>query len=251
MKIAHQSESPRIPRIAVAFSAALMILSIAAVVLQATGDCGSCAVRNGPWYLIAPLGALGYAALTVAGLLRSCRVFSTGSAMAAAMHTVLVAAMVLQERFCALCAIAAALAIAMLLIVLGQEERPGTLLLRIYLPVLLVAAGPTGWALSNERALATDRQAFARAIHRTDPVAIQVFEQDQCGYCRDFRAFYLPQLDREFRDQVRVLFLPATAASWVRRTPTIVIEGGPIFEGLPVNYAELRSAVAGALDSRK
>lgn len=241
-------------RLALALSLALLATSVASAVMPRMGACGACATHQGAWELVAPLGVIGYGFLAAVGWLGRLLLFSIGGAVAAGVHTVLLAAMLVEGRLCPLCVIACALAAGLFLVILAGASSRARLVAGAYLPALIIASGPVAWALAHERAAEVERQAFAHAIRQADPreaLAIQVFEQDQCGYCRDFREFYVPRLERDFALQVRVRFLPATASTWVRRTPTIVVEGGPIYEGLPASYHELRSAVEKALGARK
>ena len=250
--------TPSVPdrphRLAIALSAALLVVSIGAALLQHLDACGACATHQGPWALVAPLGGVGYAVLTAVGCLGWFRLFRLGAATAAAVHTALVAAMLARGQFCLVCGVAAGIASGLFLVTLVRSTSRVKFVAGVYLPLLILASGPTAWALARERAAEHGRQDFIRAIQgptRQDRLTIQVFEQDHCGYCRDFREFHLPKLEREFHDQIHVRFHAATATGWVRRTPTIVVEGGPVYEGLPENYQELRSAVEQALAARK
>lgn len=244
----------RVEGLAIALSAALLVVSIVAAVLQHLDACGACATHQGPWALVALMGGISYAVLTAVGCLGWSRLFRLGAAAAAAVHTALVAAMVARGQFCLLCGVAAGLAAGLFLVTLVRSTSRMKFLAGVYLPALILASGPTAWALARERAAEHGRQSFIRDLQgaiRQDRLTIQVFEQDHCGYCRDFREFHLPKLEREFHDRIHVQFHVATATGWVRRTPTIVVEGGPVYEGLPENYQELRSAVEQALAARK
>jgi len=251
----HSTSGPdRPPRLALALSAALLVLSIAAAATQYLALCGGCAIHQGPWTLVAPLGVLGYGALTAIGFRGPHRLFTVGAAVAAGIHTVLVLAMLARGRLCLLCGVAAVLAAALFIVTLARSTARVKMVAFAYLPAVLLASSPAAWALARERAAEHGREAFIRAVRAPgieDCLSIQVFEQDHCGYCRDFREFYLPRLKREFGSRVRVDFHAATETGWVRRTPTIVIEAGPVYEGLPKNYLELRLAVEQALAARK
>ena len=242
--------------VALALSASLLVTSIAAFVLQQFPVCSGCSVTQGLSAWIAPAGALGYAILTILGWLGAQRVFTIGTGVAAGVHSVLLAAMITRGGICLLCVIAAALAILLFILTLARSNSRVKHVAFAYVPTVLAASGAVIWAAEREQALEREWQVALR-IARQDPgdgaggLTIQVFEQDHCGYCRDFREFYLPQLARDFKDRVLVRFLPATATSWVRRTPTIVVEGGPVYEGLPRDYSELQSAVHQALAARK
>ncbi len=258
MNVGTVSVPARPPRVALALAGALLLASVVAAVIQLVGACGSCATRQGPWKFVAPAGIIGYGVLIAVGFLSPHRLFPVGSAIAAAVHTVLVGAMAVLGKLCPICIVAAALALALFLVMLLRCRFRARMISFVYVPAVLLASGPTAWALAHEEALENERQAFVRAIHesrlsagRESILTIQVFEQDHCSYCRDFRELYLPRLERDFSDRVRVRFLPATATAWVRRTPTIVIEGGPVYEGLPEQYSELRAAVERALSSGK
>jgi hypothetical protein len=248
------SACDRIDRPALAISAALLVLSVGAVALQHLALCGGCAINQGSWTLVAPLGVLGYGALTAIGCRGPGRLFTVGAAVAAGIHTVLVLAMLARGRLCLPCGVAAVLATALFVVTLARSGARGKTVAFAYLPAVILASGPATWALARERAAERGREAFIRAVRAPgveDCLSIQVFEQDNCGYCRDFREFFLPRLEREFGNQIRVNFHAATETGWVRRTPTIVIEAGPVYEGLPKNYLELRLAVEEALAARK
>lgn len=239
-------------RFPVLFAGALFLTSVIALVLQQIGACGSCAIHQGPWTFVAPAGVIGYAVLVAIGFLSPQHLFPIGAMIAAALHTVLIAAMAVTGKFCPICIVAAALALALLVVTLVQNPLRVKLLAWVYVPTLLVASAPALWALGHEDVLKGERDAFVRGLQNRDSVlTIQVFEQDHCSYCRDFREVYLPRLNRDFGDRVRVRFLEATSTTWVRRTPTIVIEAGPIYEGLPENYTDLKTAVDQALSSGK
>lgn len=241
-------------RLALALSAALLVLSIAAAALQHFALCGGCAIHHGPWTLVAPLGLLGYGALTAIGFWGFRRMFRVGTAVAAGVHTVLGFAMLARGRLCLLCGVAAVLAALLFVVTLARSTARVKMVAFAYLPAVILSSGPATWALARERAAEDGREAFIRAVRVPGVehgLSIQVFEQDHCGYCRDFREFYLPRLKGEFGSRIRVDFHAATATGWVRRTPTIVIEAGPVYEGLPRNYPELRFAVEQALGARK
>ncbi len=243
------------PRLALALALALFAASIGAGVVQhLAASCGGCMVQEGPWTLVAPMGVLGYGALATLGWSGRPRFFTVGAAVAAGVHTVLVAAMLMRGRICPLCVAAAILAGALFVVVLVRSRSRLKMIACGYLPAVILAAGPISWALAQERAADREQEAFARALQGPRPqdrITIQVFEQDHCGYCRDFREFTLPRLEQEFRGRIQVRFLPAIATAWVRRTPTIAIEGGAVYEGFPEDYADFRAAVERALAARK
>jgi hypothetical protein len=254
MKNASMSPSDRPPRLALALSIALLLVSIGAVALQHLGLCGACPIGRGPWTFVAPLGVLGYGVLTAVGCFGPRSLFPGGAAVAAGVHTVLVVAMLTGGQVCPLCVVAATLAVGLFLVMLGRSTSRAKMVACVYLPAVILASVPAAWALAHERTAESAREDFVRTLRGPgvqDRLTIQVFEQDHCGYCRDFREFYLPRLEREFSNRVQVRFLPATATTWVRRTPTIVIEGGSLYEGLPENYLALRLAVEHALALRK
>jgi len=246
--------SGRPSQLALALSVALFAMSVGAMAVQRLALCGACALSHGPWAIVAPLGAASYGVLFFVGLLGRKGLFSVGTALAAGTHTALVGAMLARGQLCLLCVIAAALAGGLFLVTLLRAASRTRMIACAYLPAVLLVSGPTAWALAQERAVESDRDAFVRAIQRhdlQDRLTIQVFEQDHCGYCRDLRDFYLPRLEREFSNRIEVRFLQATDTVWVRRTPTIVVEGGTIYEGLPESYIVLRSAVNAALAARE
>ena len=96
-----------------------------------------------------------------------------------------------------------------------------------------------------------DRPVEASTATKTVPeLKVDVFEMDHCPYCRDFRDFYLPRLEKDFGHRVKVSFHDAQTASWVERTPTIAIQGGVVFEGLPREYDHLYQAIFRSLSER-
>lgn len=251
MTLSSIPDTGRPTHLALAISAALFVISAGTTALERLAPCAACATHQGPWASVAPLGAAGYAALTAIGVLGRPRLFATGTAVAAGIHTALILAMLARGRFCTPCALAAAMAGALFATTLARSRTPGRMFAFAYLPAVLLASGPVAWALAREQASAREREHFVRAPRAGSSLSIAVFEQDHCGYCRDFRDLYLPRLEREFGSRIRVDFHAAASTAWVRRTPTIVIEGGPVYEGLPPHYLELRRAVEEALAARE
>ena len=85
------------------------------------------------------------------------------------------------------------------------------------------------------------------------PLRITVYEQPGCGHCEDFRTYYLSRLRSDFGHSVDVSLLHYTEASWVRATPTVVIEGisGPAMVGLSMPYEDLREVIVTRLSARR
>lgn len=238
--------------LAIAVSAALFLISVCALVVQELGWCGTCSADVTHDRAIGLAGCVGYALLTIIGVLGYVRTFAFGAAVAAGVHTVLFGKLLESGSLCAICLLAALTAALLVMVVLAQAKRSRKLVAWGYLPTVLVATlAATAFAAKAEAAKLQFAQFLAATRADGAPLTVRVFEQAHCPYCQDFRDYYLPRLQQEFGDRLQVSFLPATAAAWVRRTPTIAVEAGEIFEGLPANYSDLRAAVSQALAARK
>jgi hypothetical protein len=246
--------APRVPRLHVGLAGLQFALALLALGLGLTRACGSCSRGGDVHLMVAGVGSAAYLALVFLGVQGHARLFSTGVFLAGGVHMALGISMVLGAIFCPTCA--ASLGVALLLMVLVQKSLPEDLRLlgRAFLPALLVTgAGMLGpWAKEESRGVERSRVTRVRsaeppALTRAaslGPVHVTVYEKTDCGYCRDFREFYSPRLEQDFGPAVEITFLPAERASWVERTPTIAIEGGNVFEGLPRTYEDLHDAVA-------
>ncbi len=237
-----------------------VIVALTAAGLDLAKACGACVKTTELHGIIAIVGAAAYAILFLAGCLGRVRPFAIGVSAAAGVHAALMIWMVEKRTFCALCLVSAA--VALVLIAVSLRMRVGTVMLleRVTLPALLLAGGATFAldAIEESRRDMRNRaiQEFQTADARDEtpaagrPLQITVFEMDHCPYCRDFRDLYWPRLKQEFGSKIAVRFLPAESADWVKRSPTIAIEAGGVFEGLPFRYEDLRQAVTESLAAR-
>jgi len=244
----------RISRWILALVFAQALLSAGILGLGLVDSCGSCSKSTNlhPW--IAGTGLVGYLVLLFLGWTGARRAFAVGVSGAAGIHAALVLWMFEKSSFCPPCLLGAA--IAAILTVLCLRTRIGTLthVERVSFPALLLAAG-AAFGLSafedSQKAVRKPAVVSERPAPRVgEPIEVIVYEMDHCPYCRDFRDFYWPRLERDFGERIAIRFLPADSAAWVRRSPTIAIEGGSVFEGLPLRYDDLRKAVAESLASR-
>jgi hypothetical protein len=230
---------------------ALAAISLASDLLDLCRSCGTGdALRLG----IGGAGVAGYAALGIAPVMGADALFQSGVLAAAAVHVALATWMVTAGSLCPFCLLAAIAAFANVGIGLAAGRAPLSLLERAFLPVLLVASGVVFALALHDGKEAAARHAAVRAESTAPPrsvspdaVRLVVYENDHCGYCREFRDAYAPRLARDFGSRLSVEYRDAGSAPWLRRTPTLAIEGGDVFEGLPARYEDLHAAVAAAI----
>jgi protein-disulfide isomerase len=76
------------------------------------------------------------------------------------------------------------------------------------------------------------------------PVRLIIYEQADCGYCRELRNDVLPPILHRYGGLISVQYRDALDVDWVRRTPTIFIDDPhhpEAIEGLPsVRYLRNR-----------
>ncbi len=235
-----------------------LILAAVALVAESVGGCRACGPGDGTRLAIAIGGTAGYLGLAAVGLGGFGAAFHAGVIAAAAVHTALATWMATVGTLCPLCVAIALAAFGNAALGLALGHTPAMLLERIYVPTLLVTSGLVFVAIAKDGTALAERHAAAQVAlsepHRGRPatgatIRVLVYENDHCGHCRDFRDAYAPQLAKEFESRVAVEYRDAATAPWVRRTPTIAVEGGPVFEGLPIRYEDLRGAVEAALAS--
>ncbi len=248
---------PRVRHAQVALAVVGLLLAIASLASETMGICGSCGDGNGIHIGIGAAGTLGYLGLAIAALAGFESLFQIGVLAVAAVHTALATWMVTIGGLCPICIAAALAAFANAAVGLATSRTPFALLERTFLPTLLVASGVVFAVVVHEGRDQAERVTSARRdlaatapptlASRGSAIRLLVYENDNCGYCQEFRDGYAPLLARDFGSRVAVEFREAVSASWVRRTPTIAIEAGTVFEGLPLRYEDLRSAVEAAL----
>ncbi len=233
-------------------AAAGLVLALVALGVEALGGCGSCRRGTSETLVVAVAGTLAYTALLTVALLNRESFFHIGVFVAAAVHTVLVVWMIVKQEACPVCIGAAVAALANAAVAL-RHGAPLSLVDRVYVPAVLAASGLVFAAIIAEERVAGHSEAKARHAVREAAVAapagrlaILVYENDHCPYCLEFRERYEPALNREFGEGVEIRYFNAEGVAWVRRTPTIVVESGPVYEGLPVELATLTRAVSDA-----
>ncbi len=233
-------------------AAAGLVLALLALWVEAIGGCGGCRRGTSETLVVAGAGTLAYTVLLTVAMLNREALFHIGVFVAAAVHTVLVVWMIVKHEACPVCIGAAVAALANAGFAL-RHGAPLALVDRVYVPAVLAASGLVFAAIIAEERVAGHSEAKARHAVREATVAapsgrlaILVYENDHCPYCREFREQYEPALNREFGGDVEIRYFNAESVAWVRRTPTIVVENGPVYEGLPVELAVLSRAVSEA-----
>lgn len=198
-------------------------------------DCRAC--DRGSW--IAWAGLAGYVALVGVALRRGPnRLLFAGVFFAFGVHSLLVVRMA-QDRWCWICAVAAAnsVLLAVLAILLDRAN-------------LKLAGFALPW--SAVILLVVPRSATPQ-VHVTEAregVRLVVLERAGCDYCRELRDRVLPRLEGEFGDRVEIRFRSADDVPGVVRTPTLILtkrSQARVIDGLPP-YEMLRDAVARALE---
>ena len=250
----------RIRRTHVALAALQLVLALFALRIDLSALCGACEATTSLHFTIAAAGAAAYAALLGAGLLGAKRTFYKGVFIACGIHLALGIWLVRTESFCPPCIASAAVAVLLagLSFVFPVVER--RLAWRAFVSAFVLGLIGTTVLQGMEEDRKAEASRAIQEIHvrktvressrSSTALRITVFEMAHCGYCRDFRDSYFPRLKRDFGRDVDVSFQPARTAAWVRRTPTIVIENGPVFEGLPLRYEDLHRAVVEGLNTR-
>lgn len=231
----------KIPRIHLALVALQGGLALASLVLDLAGGCGACRKSGGPRLAIAFAGCAAYLVLFLAGWRGWRRPFYSGVFLAAGVHTALGAVLVLRRAPCVPC-IASAIVSLVLAghALMGRAVPAGTA--RLAWPAAFVL---TLVALAPGLAAAPVPEKVARAPR--PGIRLDVYELARCPYCREFRERFHPRIAEEYGDRVEVAFHDAALVPWVERAPTLVIDGGAVFDGLPLRYEHLRDALEARL----
>jgi hypothetical protein len=240
--------TPTISRLHLAAAGLQLFLSALALALSISDACGSCGGAAPERVAVAALGCVAYASLFVLGRAGRRRAFVAGIFAAALVHVSLAGIMIGSRSICPVCAAAAVVAVSW-----AAHAGWGQLRRRV-----LAALTAAGLALLGLNAWATQRDVLGTAFARIDtvqefsrrspeaPLELTVYENPSCGHCQEFRRVHAPRLLQEFEGKIHLEYRPAEAAHWVRRTPTIVIEGGAVLEGLG-DFGTLSERVRDAL----
>jgi len=242
----HRTKTPMAQLLLVGSQLALALLAVGLDLAQACQACSA----HGPLHLsIAFLGAVGYAALLWCALSGRAALFSVGVFAAAGIHAALGAVLIREGRACVPCILSFVGAAALAFLVIRPLNRAA----RYVLPVLGLSAalsfalysflsGPT----RSEAGDSVRREPVAlspRSPKSAGTTSLDVYEAAHCSYCRSFRDDYFPLLKSEYRGRLTIRFHEASSAGWVERTPTFVLGGKLLFEGLPYRYQDLTAAV--------
>jgi hypothetical protein len=253
----NDSEVRRIPRLQVGLVLLQLGFALLAAGLDLARACGACSTDGSFHLIVAVAGVLGYAALLGVTRTRRTSLFTTGVFVATGVHAALGSVLVAQGTLCLPCI--ASLAVAAVLTVLvvrhqsvasSQTFLPATALSGAATVLLFVTLSGPAHAQSAE--LPVRRQTVPQpGIGRTAESTLDVYEAVHCPYCRDFRTDYLPLLESDYQGRLAVRFHEAWAAGWVKRTPTFVLDGKLLFEGLPYHYQDLAAAVDAELSGQR
>lgn len=247
-----------IPRLHRVLAGLQMVLAITSVVLDLSGACGACEKSGGPRLEIALGGSAAYLGLFLLGWWEWRKAFYTGVFLAAGVHTALGAILILNRAACVPCLLSAVVAIAFAAHALLGGPVPVKRAKVAWPAAFLVTLAVLAPGLASARAHhhEEDRREAMRAPRgeadraSRPGIRLEVYEMARCPYCREFRETFLPRLAREFGDRVEVSFHDAARVPWIERAPTLVIEGGPVFDGLPLRYEHLRDALGEAIEKR-
>ncbi len=226
-----------------------LALALLAVGLDLAEACQACSTRGNLHLGIALLGAAGYAALLWYALSGRTALFSLGVFAAAGIHATLGAVLVQEGRACIPCILSFVGAAALAVLVVRPLNRSA----RYFLPVLGMSAALSfalyAFLSGPSRSEAGDsvrREPVAlspRSPESLGTTSLDVYEAVHCSYCRSFREEYVPLLESEYKGRLAIQFHEASSAAWVLRTPTFVLGGKLLFEGLPYRYQDLAAAV--------
>jgi hypothetical protein len=243
--------SEKISRTGLALVGAQMGLAAVATGLDLAQACGACSRGGAPHLAIAAAGVAGYGALLGVGLAGKRGLFGSGVWVALGIHGALGILLFLERRVCLPCLLSLGVAFALA----GLEMRSRALTPRRAM-ASVSALAVTLFGLSGSLAQAQERPwapgAVARiAVPRTGSALraldLDVYEASHCSYCADFRDRYLPRLKEDFAGLIEVRFHDAREAGWVERTPTFLLGGRLLFEGLPLRYEDLAETVMESL----
>jgi hypothetical protein len=240
--------SDRIPGAQMALVGIQLGLALLALAVDLLHSCGACG-RGGILHLgVALLGAVGYGALLGFAFLGRTLSFYRGVFAAVGIHAALGLVLLLEKSLCLPCL--CSLGVATLLAVLAAlgPNVGCRYLLSIAAPMaaitLMLSLPNLHWAAGGPEG----SPAIARAAREPRPTSagvpsLDVYEAPHCAYCNSFRSDYLPLLEADYQGRLAVRFHEASSASWVQRTPTFVLGGRLLFEGLPYRYQDLADAV--------
>jgi hypothetical protein len=226
-----------------------------ALVLDLARACGSCD-RGGRLHLwISAAGVVAYASLLVVGLRNLRNAFYGGVFAAAGVHTALGVVMILSGTLCPPCVASLVLALVLAGLALGADGVPLGIAPWTFVAAAVLALASVLPATAKDSARRRDQGGSLEALRASAPrdgsgLRIDVFEMDHCPYCVEFRKRFLPRLRSDFGEALEVAFHDALGTSWVRRTPTLVLADGPVYEGLPHRYEDLRDSLAALLARR-
>lgn len=243
--------SEGIPRPVLVLTRIQAILAAAALAVDLADSCGSCRVGGGVRLWVAGAGVLGYGTLLVLGCLERGRIlYYAGLFAAVGVHTALGLVMLLEGQLCPICAASA----------LVSFGLGAWCVLRADVPISRVAwtSLPT---FATALALVLPHAAVERdpdVIGHRDPdggsvfrLQLDVYELAHCSYCEKFRESYLPRLKRAFGEALEVRFHDASRVRGIQRTPTFILDGRPLFEGLPYRYEDLEHAIRETAELRE
>jgi chitodextrinase len=241
--------SSKIRPVHLALTHVSFLLALVALILDFLKTCSACGDSLNIHTTIAASGAFSYALLLFLGWRGHARFFYSGLVLASGIHAGLIASMVAGSNFCPICAFAGGVS----LLLLGQALSTRVFPLRVG-ALLFILAGSlavSGYTeLQNiESKRSKERMARLRKVEQPlltaaeKIIAVTVYEREGCHHCRHFRETYLPKLQADFGKEIKITFIPAKLAPEIKLTPTVVIEGGPVFEGVR-SYDDLYQAVA-------
>lgn len=206
------------------------------VLIESAGSCAACFTK-GPSPALAGLAF--YAVLLITfGVRKFERLRLAGIQIAFGIHCALTAKLFVSGETCALCIIAAAGSLALVITTLKiQPDNLGQVALLVPFSALLVAAG-----------LGTVTPGGPSPAGSAAGVGILVFSEADCSYCDELRTQILPEIEREFGARIHVAWRSAAELPALRRTPTLILSStrpgakDRVIEGLP-SLERLRGAI--------
>ena len=235
-------------------------LALVALVLDLVEGCGACARITDTHTLIAAAGVVAYLALLILGLAGRMTAFTRGIYVALGIHAALMLWMFLGEGLCGLCVVSAV--VALIFTFLAADERRSLFLEMVCVTGgFILGMGIASVAVSQEAERKTEEARTIEKLHqdrpfapdlesKSAPIRITVFEMEACGFCQEFRDFFSPRIERDFGSRVEISYRAARETTWVRWTPTIVVEGQDPIQGLPRSYGDLSLAIQKSLRER-
>lgn len=239
----------------------LVIVALAGAIWAWTAreSCGSCRSLHdvAGRTLLAPVGAAYYAVLVLAGaIFGQSRFLQGGVILAAAAHLALLLLLIQRGVFCAPCVVTgmAAIGAAALCFVIDPSNmtRAGILMpmgaIGAHLAIFLAGGLRVHVLAGSENAVA---QVETGRLHPPEAgkARMTVFGRAGCPYCTELEEKVIPELRRDFGDQLDVHREEAPGGI---PTPTIVIAGarGTVFPGLPPTD-ELKAALWSAIGGKR